>query len=143
MRLLLAFLLAASIASAAPKVEDMRTGRHSPTLYGEWFGHDLLLEEGATIEGLVSASVAQVYPDGRVAVEVLWIGPEAVAKKPAVLQVGHIRVMVGTAKGKVPVSVTSKCYLFKPTDADFRKMLEAMLTDLRRSLQVARAIRGC
>jgi hypothetical protein len=57
----------------AVRVTDAREGRRGPQLYGEWFGRDLLLPAGSSVEKLVGEAVAKSYPRATAIIHVLWI----------------------------------------------------------------------
>lgn len=127
----------------AVPVTDAREGRHSPRLYGDWFGRDLLLEDGASVEELAGAAIGETYPRATAVIHVLWIGLEAAEGNklhPEPVQAGQILIEVDTGKIRFPVSVTVKRCIYKPTDADFRALLDKMLDDLRGNLVVVHSV---
>lgn len=145
--LALSISLCAILRAAGPAVPvaDAREGRRAPQLYGEWFGRDVVLTDGSSVEQLVGAVVAKTYPHATATIHLLWIGleiSEAKRMHPQPVQAGQLVIEVDTGKVKFPVSVTVKRCIYKPVDADFREMLDTMLGDLGRSLVVAHSVSG-
>lgn len=129
----------------AVRVTDAREGRHGPQLYGEWFGRDLVLPAGTSVEQLVGAVLTKTYPHAAAIIRVLWIGLEKAEGNgvhPEPVQAGQIVIEIDTGKIKFPVSVTVKRCIYKPTDADFRDLLDKMVADLRGNLTVVHAVSG-
>jgi hypothetical protein len=122
-------------------VEDDRPGRPQPALIGDWYGSPIVLPGNLTAKQLVSDAVGKSYPQARVKLDVFWItsgnfkgdGPSPI--------VGHLRARVANGAKSTVLNATAQWKAARPTDADFRRVLDGLLGDVESPLAMMQMVK--
>ncbi len=122
-------------------VEDDRPGPPAPAVIGEWYGSPIVLPGNLTAKNLVSDAVSKSYPRAQVKLDVFWItSGEFKGAGPSPI-VGHLRAhLVNGAKSTV-LTATAQWKAERPTDADFRRVLDGLLGDVEATLAMMQMVK--
>ncbi len=122
-------------------VEDDRPGRPPPAVIGEWYGSPIVLPGNLTAKQLVSDAVGKSYPRAKVQLDVFWItsgdfkgdGPSPI--------VGRLRAHVVNGAKSTVVNASAQWKAVRPTDADFRRVLDGLLDDIEGTLAMMQMVK--
>ena len=122
-------------------VEDNRPGRPAPAVIGEWYGSALVLPDNLTAGGVVSDVVGKSYPAARVELEDFWITSGNFTGDRPVPITGHLRARVSNGSKSTVLNATAAWNAPRPTDADFRRVLDGLLGDVEATLAMMQMVK--